>query len=196
MSHPPRTSSANRRSARISAAPYQIHSYPLDQSTSSEELRPGQPRSLTVGSQGSLGSWELAGSPTIGPVAHDGGAHIAAGAHTHPAVAVSAQGPVAYAPPIQSALEASGGGPQLHLHQNRALDESQANLSLHQHRTYVDESQAFHAHQQNQAQFNNTYNQQLNMAVVTADPEIVNEAWAAVAAARHEEAAVRHQAQE
>ena len=69
-------------------------------------------------------------------------------------------------------------------------------LHLHQHRTAVDESQAYHAQQNNQTQFNNTYNQQLNMAVVTADPEIVHEAWAAVAAARHEEAAARYEMHE
>ena len=173
MSRPPRASSVGRRSARISAAPYQVHSYPiLDQSTSSEEQRPGQPRSSAVGSQSSLGSWELAGPPATGPVVHDGNAQAAVAHTPNAAQAVSAQGALATAGPTYLPHAADAFGPQYQLQQLR--EESQANLNLHQHRTFVDESQAYQAQQNNQTQFNNTYNQQLNMAVVTADQEIVN----------------------
>ena len=166
MSSEGRSYSATRRNARIAAAPYQVHQYALQDSTSSEDatrLRNQNP----IQSDSSLGSWTLAAqSGTLSP-----------------ASTLSAHNRGGYDADVDMNRSQQLASPQLHLH--RHATHAQVNVDASQQAQYNEYNQQ-----------NNMLYQQQNMLVQTADPEVVNQAWHAVAAARGESAHMRLEATE
>ena len=116
MSAMRRGSSSTRRTARVAAAPYPVHSYAQQDSTSSDS--PAKPRSLATSDAGSTGSWQLTPAPG--------------------SLSAAAPGPPTFQ---RGGSSSSGSAPQVHLHRRAELNEAN---QYNQANQFVDESQSQH----------------------------------------------------